>query len=107
MSFGWCALNNVEIITVPNRTHADARNWLMTAGGGFENPKKLIDSCYQIVFIDSDQVFSLEQLKVLIEHRGDFITGWYVNGDTPMVARWLLMSNFLLLFIQLYYFLIY
>ena len=85
---GWCAVNKVEVITIPNRTHVDARNWLATAGGGFENPKQLIDKCYQIVFIDSDQVFNLEQLKQLIEHPGKFVTGWYVKEKTPMVARW-------------------
>ena len=63
---GWCALNKVEIITVANRTHADARNWLVTGGGGFSKPRTLIDSCYQIVFVDSDQVFTLAQLKELI-----------------------------------------
>jgi len=85
---GWCALNKVEVITVANRTHADARNWLVTGGGGFAKPRTLIDSCYQIVFIDSDQVFTLAQLKELIEHPGDFVTGWYLKGKTPMVARW-------------------
>jgi len=84
----WCGINKIEIITVANRTHNDARNWLITDGGGFTNPRKLIDKCYQIVFIDSDQVFALEDIKQLIEHPGDFVTGWYVKGDTPMVARW-------------------
>ena len=84
----WCGINKVEILTVANRTHNDARNWLATGGGGFEQPKQLIDTCYQIVFIDSDQVFNLEQVKTLIEHRGDFVSGWYLKGDTPMAARW-------------------
>ena len=84
----WCGLNNVEIITVANRTHNDARNWLVTGGGGFKNPRQLIENCYQIVFIDSDQTFMIEQLKELIEHEGDFVSGWYMKGKTPMLARW-------------------
>ena len=85
---GWCGVNNVEILSVANRTHNDARNYLITNGGGFEDPRRLIDRCYQIVFIDSDQVFSLDQIKMLIEHNGDFVSGWYVKDDTPMIARW-------------------
>ena len=84
----WCGINKIEIITVANRTHNDARNWLVTNGGGFKEPRKLIDKCYQIVFIDSDQVFALEDVKTIIEHPGDFVSGWYLNGNTPMVARW-------------------
>ena len=40
------------------------------------------------MFIDSDQVFTLKDVKTLIEHPGDFVSGWYIKGNTPMVARW-------------------
>ena len=84
----WCGKNNIEILTVPNRTHNDARNWLATAGGGFQNPTNLIDKVDWIIWIDSDQAFSKEQLEKLIECKEKFCCGWYIKGDTPMVARW-------------------
>ena len=84
----WCAKNNIPIITIANRTHNDARNWLATAGGGFQNPNQLIDQVDYIIWIDSDQAFTLENLQTLIACDDKFCTGWYLKGDTPMVARW-------------------
>ena len=34
----WCPQLDGQIYTVVGRTHADARNWLCTDGGGFSNP---------------------------------------------------------------------
>jgi len=84
----WCAKNNIPIITVANRTHNDARNWLATAGGGFQNPNQVIDQMDYIIWIDSDQAFTLKNLQTLVECKEKFCTGWYLKGDTPMVARW-------------------
>ena len=39
----WCPQLDGKIYTIVGRTHADARNWLCTDGGGFSNPNKLID----------------------------------------------------------------
>lgn len=50
----------------------------------------------------------LGQLAIFLNLIFCFIVGvLFFLKKTPMVARWLLMSNFLLLFIQVYYFLIY
>ena len=84
----WCGKNKIPILTINNRTHNDARNWLATGGGGFKNPNELVDKIDWIVWIDSDQVFDLEDLKKLIRCKEKFCTGWYLKGDTPMVARW-------------------
>tara|TARA_B110000908_G_C10262139_1_gene460158 strand:+ start:2837 stop:3076 length:240 start_codon:yes stop_codon:yes gene_type:complete len=51
---GWCQEQKIPIITVANRTHNDARNWLATAGGGFANPNQLIDAFDTLLWIDSD-----------------------------------------------------
>ena len=84
----WCANNNIPIITIANRTHNDARNWLATAGGGFETPNQLIDQVDYILWIDSDQVFTLKDIQTIINCKDKFCTGWYLKGKTPMVARW-------------------
>ena len=84
----WCAKNNIPIITIANRTHNDARNWLATAGGGFEKPNQLIDQVDYILWIDSDQVFTLKDIQTIINCKDKFCTGWYLKGNTPMVARW-------------------
>ena len=84
----WCSLNDILIITIANRTHNDARNWLATAGGGFQKPNHLIDQVDWIIWIDSDQVFALQDLQTLIDCKEKFCSGWYLKGDVPMVARW-------------------
>ncbi len=84
----WCTENDIRILSIPNRTHNDARNWLATAGGGFQNSTNLIDKVDWIIWIDSDQAFSKEQLEKLIECKEKFCCGWYLKGETPMVARW-------------------
>ena len=84
----WCAKNNIPIVTIANRTHNDARNWLATAGGGFQKPNLLIDQMDYILWIDSDQVFTLKDIQTILSCKSKFCTGWYLKGDTPMVARW-------------------
>ena len=84
----WCSKKNIPIVTVENRTHNDARNWLATAGGGFQKPNLLIDQMDYILWIDSDQVFTLKDIQTILSCKSKFCTGWYLKGDTPMVARW-------------------
>ena len=84
----WCQEQKIPILTVANRTHNDARNWLATAGGGFSNPTQLIDAFDTLVWIDADQVFSPKDVVELLRCDAPFCTGWYLNGTTPMVARW-------------------
>jgi hypothetical protein len=84
------------ITTIPNRTHNDARNWLATAGGGNANPNNLTEQVDIIVWIDSDMVFTLEDITKLLSYEDDpFVAGWYVktnNQNMPtsniMAARW-------------------
>jgi len=91
----WATLNNYPLLTIANRTHNDARNWLATAGGGHKNPTNLINQVDTIIWIDSDMVFSVEQLNKLLTYDDPFIAGWYIKTDTQnlptpnvMAARW-------------------
>ncbi len=90
-----CEQIDAEIFTVSNRTHVDARNWLATNGGGFENPRKFIEEVEWLVWIDSDQGFSLKNLETLLNCEEKFCSGWYVKedasglpGNHAMAARW-------------------
>ena len=40
---GYAKEKGYPVITIPNKTHVDARNWLATGGGGFQNSKMLIN----------------------------------------------------------------
>ena len=52
----WCLDLDGKIFTVVGRTHADARNYLCTDGGGFSNPNKLIDNAKTIKKIAGKKV---------------------------------------------------
>ena len=84
----WCTEKNIEIITISNRTHNDARNWLATGGGGFQNPTNLINEVDWLIWIDSDQFFTKNNLQTLIDCDEKFCCGWYVKDTAPMVAKW-------------------
>jgi hypothetical protein len=83
-----------QILTIANRTHVDARNWLATGGGGFKNPTNLIDQAEWLVWIDSDQQFNLGQIKTLLDRPEKFVSGWYIKDTAgqrspqAMVAQW-------------------
>ena len=86
----WCLDLDGKIFTVVGRTHADARNYLCTDGGGFSNPNKLIDNFDYIVWIDSDQSFNYQQLNTLLQYDSQFCSGWYVKdlSNVAMIADW-------------------
>ncbi len=86
----WCPDFDGKIFTVVGRTHADARNYLCTDGGGFRNPNKLIDNFDYIVWIDSDQSFNYQQLNTLLQYDSQFCSGWYVKdlSNVAMIADW-------------------
>jgi hypothetical protein len=86
----WCPQLDGKIYTVVGRTHADARNWLCTDGGGFQNPNKLIDKVDYLVWIDADQEFNYTQLSSLLSYESQFCAGWYVKdlSGTAMIADW-------------------
>ena len=86
----WCPRLDGKIYTVVGRTHADARNWLCTDGGGFSNSRKLIDKVDYLVWIDADQQFNYQQLITLLEYDSQFCAGWYVKdlSNVAMIADW-------------------
>ena len=86
----WCPQLDGKIYTIVGRTHADARNWLCTDGGGFQNPNKLIDKVDYLVWIDADQEFNYTQLSSLLSYESQFCAGWYVKdlSGTAMIADW-------------------
>tara|TARA_R100000008_G_C3575991_1_gene165301 strand:+ start:954 stop:1610 length:657 start_codon:yes stop_codon:yes gene_type:complete len=88
----WADKNDYPILTVPDRTHNDARNWLATGGGGFSNSRMLINMTDTFVWIDSDMVFTHDDLEQLIEHEHPFVSGVYYKGQENkkivMAAKW-------------------
>lgn len=85
-----------RIYTIPNRIHVDARNALATKGGGFVDPTRLIRDAEWLVWFDSDQVYTMDQVKALLAYDQEqkFISGWYIKDSAgtrnpqAMVARW-------------------
>ena len=90
----WCANNNIPLITIANRTHNDARNWLATGGGGFIQPQIMLGMFDTFIWIDSDMSFGIHQIETLLEHTHPFVSGVYYKTDelgknkTVMAARW-------------------
>jgi hypothetical protein len=85
---------DAQIITVANRTHVDARNFLATGGGGFKKPHHLIDQAEWLVWFDADQVYNIGQVKMLLDRPEKFTSGWYIKDHAgqrspqAMVAHW-------------------
>ena len=86
----WCPQLDGKIYTVVGRTHADARNWLCTDGGGFSNPRSLINKVDYLVWIDADQDFNYTELNTLLSYDSQFCAGWYVKdlSGIAMIADW-------------------
>ena len=86
----WCPQLDGKIYTVVGRTHADARNWLCTDGGGFSNPRNLINKVDYLVWIDADQDFNYTELNTLLSYESQFCAGWYVKdlSGIAMIADW-------------------
>ena len=86
----WCPQLDGKIYTVVGRTHADARNWLCTDGGGFSNPRSLINKVDYLVWIDADQNFNYTKLNTLLSYDSQFCAGWYVKdlSGIAMIADW-------------------
>ena len=90
---GYAKEKGYPVITIPNKTHVDARNWLATGGGGFQNSKMLINMTECLIWIDSDTVFSLDQLEQLIKHEHPFVSAVYYtqrksNDKMVVAANW-------------------
>lgn len=90
----WAEKNNIKVISVYNRTHNDARNWLATGGAGFMNPDLMLSLFDTFVWIDSDMKFDVNQVESLIQHDHPFVSGVYYKTDDTntikevMAARW-------------------
>jgi len=86
----WCPQLDGKIYTIVGRTHADARNWLCTDGGGFSNPRNLINKVDYLVWIDADQDFNYTELNTLLSYESQFCAGWYVKdlSGIAMIADW-------------------
>lgn len=90
----WADKNNHKIVSIANRTHNDARNWLATGGAGFMNPDLMLALFDTFVWIDSDMQFASHQLEALLEHDHPFVSGVYYKTDPDdsykeiMAARW-------------------
>ena len=86
----WCPQLDGKIYTVVGRTHADARNWLCTDGGGFQNPRNLINKVDYLVWIDADQDFNYTELNTLLKYDSPFCAGWYAKdlSGIAMIADW-------------------
>ena len=86
----WCPQLDGKIYTVVGRTHADARNWLCTDGGGFTNPRSLINKVDYLIWIDADQDFNYTELNTLLSYDSQFCAGWYVKdlSGIAMIADW-------------------
>ena len=91
---GYAKEKGYPVITCPNKTHNEARNWLATGGAGFSNSKMLINMTESLVWIDPDMGFGLDQLDNLIHHDHPFVSGIYYKKDDQsgkkhvMAAHW-------------------
>jgi hypothetical protein len=85
-----------RLYTIANRIHSDARNALATKGGGFVQPEKLVQDTEWLIWMDSDQLITVDQIKTLLAYdpKEKFVSGWYTKdlagGQSPlaMIATW-------------------
>ena len=79
----WCLKNNSEIKTITGMMHNFARNYLATSDEGFVSPKP--PNANNLIWIDSDIVYTIEQLETLINNEHKFCAGWYRSNETKQV----------------------
>lgn len=84
----WAEKHSFPLLTVSNRTHVDARNWLATGGAGFSASSILSDHTENLLWIDSDMQFTESDLDRLVEHTHPFVSGVYKKGNRIMAAHW-------------------
>lgn len=85
----WCDKNDADIMTCVGKPHNFARNFLATGGKGFVNPGPP-EGVEWLIWLDSDIVFTMEQLEVLLKIDHPFVAGWYVSdlSKQAMCGRW-------------------
>ena len=79
----WCLENNSEIRTICGKPHNFARNALATKGWGFTNTSP--PDAENLIWIDSDIVFSIKQIEKLISFEHKFCCGWYISNESEQV----------------------
>ena len=84
----WCDRNNGDIYTVTGKPHNFARNLLATGGKGFINSGP--PDAEILIWVDSDILFTIEQLEELIKIDHPFAAGWYVSdlSNQVMCGNW-------------------
>jgi hypothetical protein len=84
----WCDKNNSDISFTVGQMHNFARNYLATGGKGFSNPGP--PDAKWLIWIDSDILFTIEQIEQLISIDHPFVSGWYVSdlGKQVMAGNW-------------------
>ena len=70
----WCDKNNSEILTITGRPHNFARNYLATGGKGFVDPTP--PNAEWLIWIDSDIIFNINQIELLLKHNHQFCAGF-------------------------------
>lgn len=85
----WCDKNDADILTVVGKPHNFARNYLATGGKGFIDSGPP-DGVEWLIWIDSDIIFTIEQLEILLKIEHPFVAGWYVSdlSKSVMAGKW-------------------
>lgn len=85
----WCEKNDADILTVTGKPHNFARNFLATGGKGFVNPGPP-EGVEWLVWLDSDIMFTMQQLELLLKIEHPFVAGWYVSdlSKQVMCGKW-------------------
>lgn len=85
----WCEKNDADIMTVVGKPHNFARNFLATGGKGFINPGPP-EGVEWLIWLDSDILFTIEQLEILLKIEHPFVAGWYVSdlSKSVMAGKW-------------------
>ena len=85
----WCEKNDGDIITVVGKPHNFARNYLATGGKGFIDPQPPADVEW-LIWIDSDILFTIDKLNILLKINHPFVAGWYISdlSKQVMAGNW-------------------
>ena len=88
----WCDKNNSEILTITGRPHNFARNYLATGGKGFVDPTP--PNAEWLIWIDSDIIFNINQIELLLKHNHQFCAGWYINDLSNQIMAGYMDEDF-------------
>lgn len=85
----WCEKNDGNILTVVGKPHNFARNYLATCGKGFIDPQPAMEIEW-FIWLDSDILFTIDQLDILLKINHPFVSGWYISdlSKQVMAGKW-------------------